>query len=288
VKRYIGAALAIAATSFLAACGGGGGGGGFTPGPAPSPSQKPNATAAQGTLVDDPSGTPLAGVEVRLAPWTSYPTPGPSPAPILTTTTDGKGRFTISAPNGTYMLVIGSDDNTDTTRPTIHDKVVLAGQTMLAAPTMPPVPGITPAPVETNGDYRLVTIDQTHELPCIQEYDAQRKLHGLANPVIDEWLTENVRAWVNQSVTAYNKQADPKNQYGFLTTGNATGTGGINCAFIADAAFTNAAATYAMMSPWYAGSYLPYQQGSPYTAYGASEFPTDPRLGSDPNAVSWP
>ncbi len=147
--------------------------------------------------------------------------PGPSPTPILTTTTDAHGHFTISAPNGTYLLVIGSDDNTDTTRPTIHDKALLYGQSVLAAPTMPPIPGITPAPVETSGNYRLVTIDQVHELPCINDYDQQRTQRGLPKPVIDEWLTENVRAAGSAVYYAVHcKQVDPKNPFGFLTIGS--------------------------------------------------------------------
>jgi len=193
----------------------------------------PTSTNAVGTLVDDPSGTPLSNEKVQLDPWIVYATPGPTPAPIFTTTTDATGHFTVNAANGTYLLVIGSDDPTDTTRPTIHDKVVLSGQAVLTAPTMPPVPGITPAPVEANGDYRLVTIDKTHEIPCITDYDQQRTSRGLPKPVIDEWLTENVRAWVNQSVTTYNGKTDASNPFGFLTTGNVAETGGSGCSMAA-------------------------------------------------------
>src|SRR6185437_12937123 len=99
--------------------------------------------------------------------------------PIATTTTDASGQFTISAKNGTYLLVIGSDSTSDTTRPTIHDKIILNGQTTLVAPTMPPFPGVTPPRVETSGNYRLANIDQALELPCIQEWNAQRTAHSL-------------------------------------------------------------------------------------------------------------
>ncbi len=207
----------------------------------------------------------------------------------MTTTTDASGHFTITAHNGAYMLVIGSDSNTDTTRPTVHDHIVLGAQAVLAAPSMPPIPGITPAPVETNGDYRLVTIDQTHELPCIQDYDQQRANHSLPSPVIDEWLTENVRAAVSQSVTPYNKQVAQSNPYGFLTTGNSTQTGGTSCATMASNAFSNPADQDPFASPWYAGSFLPYQASNGnLPAYGASEFPYDPRIIPDPNALAWP
>lgn len=297
------AAVLAAASALLSACGGGGGGA-LSPNPGPSGTPASTASSAIGTLVDDPSGAPLAGVAVRLDPWqwgsgpvsgapplyTPPPNivPGPSPTPLYTTTTDAQGHFTIKAANGTYLLVIGSDDANDTTRPTIHDRVVLSGQSVLVAPTMPPIPGITPAPVERNGDYRLATIDQVHELPCIQDYDAQRTQRGLTKPVIDEWLTENVRAAVNQSVTAYNKETDPSNPYGFLTAGNAHVTGGTDCSNMVSPSFAlpnswavNAAAR------WYAGLYLPYQSGSIYTAYGASLFPIDPRLFKDPDVPNW-
>lgn len=298
------AAVLAAASAFLSACGGGGGGEALSPNPGPSGTPASPASSAIGTLVDDPSGAPLAGVTVRLDPWqwgsgpvsgapplyTPPPNivPGPSPTPLYTTATDAQGHFTIKAANGTYLLVIGSDDANDTTRPTIHDRVVLSGQSVLVAPTMPPIPGITPAPVEVNGDYRLATIDQVHELPCIQDYDAQRTQRGLAKPVIDEWLTENVRAAVEQSVTPYNKQTGPTNPYGYLTTGNAEGTGGTDCRFIVTASFTNNATPFVMQSPWYAGSYLPYQvSNGTQPAYGVSLFPIDPRLYKDPNVPNW-
>lgn len=294
--------------TLLSACGGGGstGGGNYNPQPGPSSSNPPpsSATMAQGTLVDDPSGSPLAGVTVRLDPWqwgngpvsgaapayTPPPNivPGPSPTPIAVSTTDPQGHFTIDAANGTYLLVIGSDDANDTSRPTIHDRIVLSGQKTLAAPTMPPVPGITPAPVETNGDYRLVTIDQANELPCITDYDAQRTNRGLAKPVIDEWLTENVRAFVAQSITPYNKQSDAANPYGFLTSGNESVTGFVDCGPMASGAFSGAGNSWASESPWYAGAYRPGGNAAlNEPAYGASLFPIDPRLFIDHNVPNW-
>lgn len=305
--RVFGGAAVLAASVLAAGCGGGGGS--VSPGSPPVvPSSTPGSptTQAVGTLVDDPSGTPLAGVTVRLDPWqwgsgpvsgapplyTPPPNlaPGPSPTPLAVSTTDPTGHFTIAAPNGTYLLVIGSDDSADTTRPTIHDRVVLNGQSILAAPTMPPVPGITPAPVELNGDYRLVTIDQTTELPCITDYDAQRTQRGLPKPVIDEWLTENVRAWVSQSITPFNGQTSPGHSYGFLTTGNQTVTGGTDCSDMVGPTF--ALPNQWAISPaayWYAAAYRAYNgKNGNYPAYGAGLFPLDPRIFADPNAVFWP
>ncbi len=115
--------LAIVAAA-LVACGGGGGGGNTlpsgNPGPSPCPAgytgtapncSPPTHTTAQGTLIDDPSGTAMAGVKVQLDPYAAYPTPGPTPTPLLTTTTDASGHFTLAnVANGDYLLVIGDDD----------------------------------------------------------------------------------------------------------------------------------------------------------------------------------
>ncbi len=287
-------AALFAASILLAACGGGGGGagGGSTlPGAGANftgPTPTPPGTTAQGTLVDDPSGTPLSGVTVRLDPWTVYPTPGPTPTPIATTTTDPSGHFAISAKNGTYLLVIGSDSNTDTARPTIHDKLVLNGQTVLTAPTMPPFPGVTPPAVETSANYRLANIDQTLELPCIQEFDAQRTAHSLPLPVVDEWLTENARSAEAQSQGLSIGQVSSANPFGALTTANTKQQGGTDCKGMIDYVFQQSF-SYAVNpgALWFAGTYLGYQGGS-YSAYGIAEFPYDPRVYTDPNAIPWP
>lgn len=288
MKLYV--PVLFASSAFLlAACGGGGASGpGSGPPPTTPPTSTPSGTTAKGTLVDDPSGTPLAGVTVRLDPWTTYPTPGPTPTPIATTTTDPSGHFTISAKNGTYLLVIGSDSTSDATRPTIHDKIVLNGQTILVAPTMPPFPGVTPPPVEISGNYRLANIDQTLELPCIQEWNAQRTAHSLPLTVVDEWLTENARAAQTQSQTTYGGQVSSSNTFGFLTTGNVKVQGGSDCKGVIDFAFSQPN-PYAISGNalWFAGTYLPYQGGS-YSAYGVSEFPYDPRVSVDPNVAAWP
>lgn len=279
----------IVSAALLAACGGGGGGGGVTPNPGPSVTLPPTSTTATGTLVDDPSGAPLAGVTVRLEPWTTYPTPGPSPTPAATTTTDPSGHFSIAAANGHYLVVIGSDDANDTTRPTIHDNVTLTGGTQsLVAPTMPPVPGVTPPAVETGGSYRLATIDQVHEAPCITAYDQARSTAGLPKAVIDEWLTENDRAIVLQHQGAFAGQNSSANPIGFITTGNVAITGGSTCSDATTSLNQAPSQQYFVASAWFAGSYYPYQQGQSYPAYGAIEFPIDPRLYKDPNVPNWP
>lgn len=285
MKLYV--PVLFASSAFLLAACGGGGAGGPNSGPPPTtpPTSTPSDRSAKGTLVDDPSGTPLAGVAVRLDPWTTYPTPGPTPTPIATTTTDPSGHFTISAKNGTYLLVIGSDSTSDTTRPTIHDKIVLSGQTTLVAPTMPPFPGVTPPPVETSGNYRLANIDQTLELPCIQEYDSARTSRSLPLPVVDEWLTENSRSAVAQSQTPYKGQVAPGNTFGYLTTANINITGGTDCSQLINPLPSPYATNES--TPWFAGSFMQYRGGA-YSAFGVAQFPYDPRVYTDPNAVPWP
>ncbi|MFN2450052.1 MAG: hypothetical protein ABR508_09770, partial [Candidatus Baltobacteraceae bacterium] len=110
MKKRIVFCVVAAGVLLFAACGGGSGGATGAGGLPPSPTPTPALTTAQGTVVDDPSGTPLAGITVRLDPWISYPTPGPSPTPIAISTTDPNGHFTLAnIPNGTYLLVIGPD-----------------------------------------------------------------------------------------------------------------------------------------------------------------------------------
>lgn len=191
------------------------------------------SAAAWGKVVDDPSGKPLAHVPVALEPWkpcrakpdvpwaTKTQKPWKQhetlvcPKAIVTVETRSDGRFTFKAPAGHYLLVIGTDDPSDLTRPTIHDQIWLTGgsQHLLAprpCPTLyppgkvpmgarclPPIPQITfPAP-ERSTDYRLVTISHW-EKPCIRAFDSYRAKWNLDPAVVDEWLTENNRAQIAQ------------------------------------------------------------------------------------------
>lgn len=305
---------AFAAAALLVACGGGGGG--ITPptgGPSPTPTatQTPSTTTAQGTLVDDASGQALAGQTVRLDPWIVYATPGPTPTPLLTTTTDANGHFTITAPNGTYLLVIGPDAvNTpppgwstpspnvfDTPIPgasgwyaTVHDRIVLSGQTTLVAPTMPPQAYYTPTPSEKNGYYRLTTLDTMAEAPCILAYNQQRASHGMPAAVADEWLAENTRA-IASAVMAGAPAGTPEStiggQYAFSQV-----SGGANCANDlvgygpnyqppSQAGIANA--------QWFGGIYDKYT--AQHSGFGIAESIVDPRVYTQqtpPGAAMWP
>lgn len=200
MKRLILGTLVIAAGT-LAACGGGGG---ITPGGGPSPTVSPTQTAtptppptttqASGTVVDDASGSPLAGVQVALMAWPSVPpttAESAMPTPYPVATTNAQGQFTFSAPNGHYILVIGSNSPSDT-RATVHDNTTLTGGTQpLEAPTAWPIPDVTPPPSELTHNYRLQTLDTTRQTPCLSEVNVDRAKLGLQPVVPDEWLEEN-------------------------------------------------------------------------------------------------
>ena len=273
------------------ACGGGGGGGGgaITP-PGPTPTLAPSSTNASGKLVDDASNAPLAGIPVKIEPWTSLATPLPSPQ----TTTAADGTFTLAnVPNGHYLLVIGSDSSSDTTRPTIHDNVSLTGGNQtLKAPLLPAIPLITPAPAEMGGVYRLTTLDPVAEVSCFTAFNAQRAARSLPLVVEDEWLTENARAIVvmHQNPAYTPGMTAPGNPFGILTTGNDS-SGGTSCAasnipFV----FSVPGALVYSASPatqWFGGNFFAYNGGST-SAFSLTEFPVDPRTTVDPNVPNWP
>lgn len=311
---------AVVATTLLAGCGGGGGGvGGGNPLPSVGPTVTPSTTTRQGTVIDDASGAPLAGVTVRLDPWTSYPTPGPTPTPIVTTTTDSNGHFVLTnIPNGHYMLVIGADavntpppgwstpapNATDTPIPgaatfqaTIHDQITVGGggstsaPLPLTAPTMPPQSYYTPPATETNGSYRLMHLDARTQAPCILAYNQKRLSLGLPAAVADEWLLENTRAVAAADYNA--SAAGTSGTIQFLTGGTGSGqiSGGSNCAQ-SDGALTFGGQSQALnpQALWYGGIYNPYNGGS-VSAFGATEFIVDPRFPDtvDPGPIPmWP
>ena len=321
MKQYV-AMLCAGSALLLSACGGGGGtsgpGGGppptviptLTPTPTPTPA---TTTVAQGTLVDDPSATPLPGVRVQLDPWIAYATPGPTPTPIAVSTTDPQGHFTINAPNGTYLLVIGPDavntpppgwstpapSATDTPIPgasgwraTIHDRIVLTGGGTLTAPipliapTMPPQPLYTPPAVETSGNYRLATLDPLTEAPCILAWNSLREANGLSAAVADQWSLENAYAiaWVGFQPNGAGQLVHP------LSTGSGVYSGGTNCLQMLNYQWGFASAqTYAYnpQTLWFGGAYIPTDPAV-HSGTGATNFAIDPRVNTDQSGLVWP
>ncbi len=305
-KRILGA-IAFSLVATLAACGGGGGGTGGPPptitptatacpsgytGTAPNCVTPASTTTATGMLVDDPSGSPLAGVPVKLEPWTAGATPLPSPQ----ATTAANGAFSIGpVANGHYLLVIGSDSSTDTTRPTIHDNVTLTGGTQaLAAPNLTvtpygPIPTVTPPAVETSGDYRLDTLSATDEVPCLTAFNQQRASLNLPPVVADEWLTENAREWDAFATSGQFAALQPTlTWYGSLTAEHQYTGGSTTCAAFAAAAFAPGATAESANVQWYAGNYISFAPPNQYQGAGEQELPFDPRFQADPSVPIWP
>lgn len=325
-------AVAVVFSALLAACGGGGGGGGGTSGgsdPVPNvsstPTQTPPApgapnTNASGTVVDDQTGNPLAGVPVKVMPWGpcgATPAPSvitpendgcPTPLPSPQATTNANGGFTLGGiPNGHYILVIGADAVATppagyspstcnpcsatpspapfTVQATVHDNVTFnGGNVTLVAPTIPPIPTITPKPWEVNGDYRIATLDASIEMPCYIAWQYQRGLRSLPLGTVDEWLMEQVRG-LNLA-----EQTDAAIGVKFLTSGGTQSNGGTTCdASVVDTfAFANVV-PYAtdLRTLWFGGQYRFYFPGDAYSADGLAEFPIDPRSFIDPNISNW-
>ncbi|MBV8435713.1 MAG: carboxypeptidase regulatory-like domain-containing protein [Candidatus Eremiobacteraeota bacterium] len=296
-----------------------------------------NGSQREAPACTNPSGAPLANVPVALEPWKPcYPQPHvrvPNPpAPtrwpqperlvcpraITATTTDARGRFTLRAPPGHYVLVIGSDSAADLARPTIHDNVTLAGSVQhLTAPTPCPafhpsvryehclqqIPMITPNPVERSGDYRLTTIDVVYEKPCVVSFDEQRAQRNVEPVVVDEWMTENTR---NEQRWVANPKFTPApfvwNGWPRLSTGFASNQGGSirqvdghpGCWTwnIAGAFFYNVDALPYSIDPrthWFSGFFGQwYKRGASGNTLGDSQYLRDPRSARDPNVPVWP
>ena len=309
----------IALASVLVACHGG-----FVPATAPANNTLApthNAAAARvtawGVLVDDPSGKPLAHEPVKLMPWkactivTRRPETVRCPNPVATTTTVANGHFSLHAPPGHYLLVIGSDSTTDRTRPTIHDNLTIAASPStqhLLAPgictynrephCLPPIGLYTPHPMEVNGDYRLSNLTgrqpRLEELPCITAFDAGRQRRGLFPVVVDEWATENVRAAVHRFTAGVSSTPPPVDAFGFLTSGNVMLFGGSPpCPMISEHLWHEKFAPQYISNPqtfWFAGTYDACCDNKKTSAFGTFESPPDPRTGfKDPYSPAyWP
>jgi hypothetical protein len=303
--RLIAGTFGIAAA--LAACGGGGSG--ATPPannatPTPTPAQTPSTTNAVGTVVDDGTGMPLGGVRVVLMPWAPCgPTPAPAtsitpendgcptPLPSPQVTTAGNGSFALDGvPNGHYLLVIGTDSTSTTgaVQATVHDNITLnGGNQSLDAPTLPAVSGVTIPTWESDGMYRIATLNATTEVPCFQAWQSQRATNNLAAGTIDEWLLENVR-----SINIY-AQSGATGSVPSITSGGTTNSGGTSCSeALVDPYLFSGVNAYALdlRTEWFAGQWMVYSAngGTNNEAAGIAEFPIDPRSNTDPNHPIWP
>ena len=292
--RLIAGTLGIAAA--LAACGGGGSSPTPTTTAATTPGTTLAVTSVSGTVVDDGTGMPLAGVTVKFMPWAPCgPTPAPAtsitpendgcptPLPSPQVTTAANGTFALNGvPNGHYLLVIGTDAVATvppgyttppgncspnpcptpspvnfTVQATVHDNATLTGGNQtLVAPTLPTVPaGYTAATWETNGNYRLATLNATTEMPCYIAWQYERAQNNLAGGTIDEWLVENVRA-----NNAYQQTLVTSGTLFPITSGGGSTSGGSSCAELIDQQFAAGFNSYATdaRAMWFARAIRPF------------------------------
>jgi hypothetical protein len=212
-------------------------------------------------------------------------------------------------PNGHYLLVIGAETvstppagytpptcnvcGTPTPAPftvqaTVHDNVTLTGGNQtLKAPTLPSVPeGYTAPTWETNGDYRLATLNESTEMPCYIAWQYARAQRSLAGASVDEWLTEKERANL-----AYGAAYGAGAKFNLLTTANGFVAGGTNCdSWIEGTLWTGNTYAPDPRVLWFGGAWslvefpaLTFYQGS-----GFAQYPIDPRSFTDPNYPTWP
>jgi hypothetical protein len=258
-----------------------------------------HSTTAYGYVYDDPTGKPLQNIPVRLAPWAGcvktsrFGRECPKDLPYRAFT-NARGKFELrGVPNGHYLLIVGSDDALD------FDQVWFTGGLQrLIAPTLPRQPRPTapyPSPhpvsipaIERSGNYRLGSIDETLEFPCLNAFNHARAGRSLPAFILDEWLLENVRA-----IESYVKTTTPGGRK-YDTEAILTGTssiGGASCAkALVDPAF-QAARRIALdpRSLWYAGEFLPAgTAGQPGRAHGTQLFGIDPRDETNSGYPPWP
>ncbi len=244
----------------------------------------------------------------------------PTPLPSPQATSAANGTFALNGiPNGHYVLIVGSDivatppagysPSTPQPNPTpcgnigqqlcaspspvpftvqatVHDNVTFnGGNVTLVAPTLPPIPTYTPKPWETNGDYRIATLDAKTEMPCYVAWQYRRGLDALPLGTVDEWVTEQTRA-----INGAYQQGQGGGIKG-LTTGGTQSSGGTACdaSLIDTYAFTNNSYAMDLRTLWFGGQYLyaDYNGNQTVSPVGLAEFPIDPRSFVDPNIPTW-
>jgi hypothetical protein len=307
----------LALAALLASCGGGG----STPpvsrpaptSPATAPTSAPtgapivlgaSTTTATGTVVNDADGSPLGGERVVVMPFGpcgATPPPAsitpesdgcPTPLPSPQVTTAPNGTFSLGGvPSGHYLLVIGTDSTstTGTISASVHDNITLTGGTQaLKAPSLPTILTVTLPTWETNGDYRIATLNATTEVPCFQAWQTARAANNVAASSVDEWLIENARALETELQNGGGLR-------GFLTS-DATGftsMGAVSgCPFVPVIFPGGALATAGATDPrtvWFGARFVTFSTdgGLNEQTAGAGEFPIDPRSFTDPNVPIW-
>jgi hypothetical protein len=263
------------------------------------------ATQAWGLLLSDPADKPMAKVPVHVYPWTACEVAHRAKldcaAALVTTKTNGAGRFAFTLPAGHYLLVIGSDSATDFTYDTIHDSIVLTGGSQkLVAPDMPRIPclyafGSTPPPdcymkvaaVERSGNYRISKIWKAEELPCLKTFDADRIAAKLAPAVADEWVAENTRALGRNWMWAMNSGSQS-----FLSSATTEEGGASPCSVMVNRWFLNTDVLYHFatnpQTRWFGGENYKFTLRGFPNSFSIGEIPPDPRYRDNEGGVTWP
>lgn len=200
------AIASLTAASFLAGCGTSQtiGANQPTPTPAPSATAAPNANVT-GTVVDEGSNAPLAGVAVAMASWAPGSTPAPS---TQVATTTGTGGFTFTVTAGTYLLTIGSN-STSGPQATLNVGVTLTGgANALTLPTPAPVANVTYTAAQTSGNFRLMMLTASQQ-DCLSGANAGRASATLGALIPDEFLEEDVEATLAEEVAQNTFQPNP-------------------------------------------------------------------------------
>jgi hypothetical protein len=196
--------------------------------------------------------------------------------------------WTTPAPNATDTPIPNASGWTAT----IHDRLVLNGQSTLIAPTMPPQPYYTPPATEIGGSYRIATLDPLTQVPCILAYNQKRQSLNLPAAVADEWSLENTRAVVQSTYNLSLTNSTGTEQFLTGGTGHAYVSGGANCAAwtaSSNVMFSGQSQALSPQALWYGGDY--YIFAGDGQAFGSAETPIDPRFPDtiDPTpAPIWP
>jgi hypothetical protein len=246
-----------------------------------APSSSPTASASAssqmavvtGKVVDFDSNQPLIGVSIKMTPLT-----GTAYMSVAESASDGTFSFTIEP--GSYVIAVGSNSPSDSSRATEHDVVALSAGSNALAPLEPsPVPNYTLAPSETSGNFRLAQLSSA-EQSCLAGMNRGRSSNGLSQLVEDEEQLEFDRAEVAEEVAQNTDEPTPMFSGGYTSfdspTGeeeNSTDLGLTPCSAYSDGyTFSSAGSEtngYAFNSAvtWYAGAYGVGSQ-NPYEAQG--------------------
>lgn len=204
-------AVGFVVASSLVACGGGGSStppttstpaptstssAGATTSPSSSPSPATTNATVSGTVHDYDTNTALAGVSIGIAPNTA----GATPAPMATT--NSSGLFTITTAPGTYMLY-ASGGNTAV----LHQTITVTTPSTTVSPypesNLSDMTGFTPTASQTGTNLRLISLSgntatKYQIAACFSSFNAGRTANSLPTVTLDEYLTEDAIANVQQ------------------------------------------------------------------------------------------